>query len=56
MMPLFDRIPITEEYIQDTIDAEGHHTTKHVTKGDGFQTIELISETPLDIADINFMI
>ena len=47
---------MTEEYIQDTVDSNGHHTSKHVTKGDGFQQIEISSDRPLDPADINFMI
>jgi hypothetical protein len=47
---------VTEEYVEETVDGEGHHTTKHVTKGNGFQTIEISSDTPLDFGDINRLI
>lgn len=26
----------SEEYIEETIETDGHHTVKHVTMGDGF--------------------
>jgi|LakMenEpi03Aug12_release.lakeMendotaPanAssembly.Ray.scaffolds.fasta_scaffold3144884_1 hypothetical protein len=26
----------TEEFIEETLDEKGHHTTKHITKGNGY--------------------
>ena len=43
---------VTEEYTEETVDKEGHHQSKHVEKGDGFEMITFTSDTPMTDVDI----
>lgn len=47
---------IEEEYTEETVDSEGHHTKKNVKKGPGYETIDFTSDTPLTAADLNKLI
>lgn len=59
MIPIFELVPsgIPQEVTTTTTtDREGHQTVKQVTKGDGYQTIEISSDQPIEPMEINRMI
>lgn len=39
-------------FIEEKTDANGHHTTKKVTKGDGWEQVEIQTDGPLDIGSL----
>ena len=47
-----DHGQVREEYTEETVDREGHHSSKHVEKGDGFEMITYTSDTPMTEANI----
>lgn len=42
----------SSSYVEEKTDADGHHTTKKVTKGDGWEQVEISSDGPLDIGSL----
>ena len=44
------------EYDEEMTDAQGHRIKKHVTRGPGFQTVEIESDGPMDIGSIGGLI
>lgn len=40
------------DYVEEMVDMAGHHMRKEVHQGQGFKTIEISSDEPLDDNDI----
>lgn len=45
-----------DDYIEEMTDANGHKVKKHVTKGPGWQSVEIESEGPMDIGSVGGLI
>lgn len=39
-------------YTSTTVDSDGRHTTKKVERGDGWESVEISSDSPLDIGSM----
>ena len=53
---MFGGVDHPDGYSEDKVDAEGHHTKKTVHKGDGWESVSIESDVPLDIGDIGGII
>ena len=45
-----------DEYEEEMTDEQGHHVKKKVTKGPGWQSVEIESDGPMDIGSIGGII
>jgi hypothetical protein len=53
---MFGGVDHPDGYMEDIVDASGHHTKKTVHKGDGWESVSIESDGPMDIADIGGII
>ena len=42
----------TSGYTETRVDSDGHQQTKKVTKGDGWESVEITSDSPMDIGEM----
>ena len=40
------------DYVEERVDAQGHHTRKEVHRGDGWETIEITTDGDIDVGSM----